>query len=92
MSTTTTTTTTKKQNWNMFATFDTNANTNTTFCPDCGALIELPECNPITCGRCGFSCTYDDLPKTKVVTKSAGSYTFTNPYSAINHLVQSSRV
>ena len=71
MSNTTTTTTTKKQNWNMFATFDTNANTNTTFCPDCCALIELPECNPITCGRCGFSCTYDDLPKTKVVTKSA---------------------
>lgn len=55
----------------LFQTFDKNATASTTFCPDCGNLIELPDCNPISCERCDFTCMYKDLPKTKVITKSA---------------------
>ena len=55
----------------LFSTFDEHATTTTSFCPACGNLIELPETNPITCERCGFTCTYNDLPKTEVITKSA---------------------
>ena len=53
-----------------FLSFNENAPTGATFCPDCGTLLELGATNPIRCGRCKFSCTYADLPKNHVVTKS----------------------
>lgn len=40
------------------------------FCPECGSLLVLPESDPITCDCCGLQCHYSDLPNLEVVTQS----------------------
>ena len=40
------------------------------FCPECGSLLVLPEVNPIVCTTCSLQCNYEDLPNLEVVTQS----------------------
>ena len=39
------------------------------FCPECGSLLVLPELNPIVCTTCSLQCNYEDLPNLEVITK-----------------------
>ena len=43
----------------------------TPFCPHCGALLALPDHNPIKCGVCSFSTTFEEVALPVVVTRSA---------------------
>lgn len=38
------------------------------FCEECGALLNLPDSNPIECERCGFTTSYEGIQKTKITT------------------------
>jgi hypothetical protein len=33
----------------------------TPFCPKCGAILQLPDHDPIQCGICPFATTYDQI-------------------------------
>ena len=33
----------------------------TPFCPKCGSILQLPDYNPIKCGICPFSTTFDEI-------------------------------
>ena len=39
------------------------------FCPECGSLLVLPEINPIVCSVCNLECDYEDLPNLEVITQ-----------------------
>eukprot|EP00946_MAST-07B_sp_MAST-7B-sp1_P004906 g4906.t1 len=50
--------------------FFANLSAGSSFCPECGSLLVLPESDPITCDCCGLQCRYEDLPNLEVVTRS----------------------
>jgi len=51
-------------------TFFSTLSAGSSFCPECGSLLVLPELNPIVCKACDLHCNYEDLPNLEVVTKS----------------------
>jgi DNA-directed RNA polymerase I subunit RPA12 len=52
------------------AVFFANLSAGSSFCPECGSLLVLPESDPITCDCCGLQCRYSDLPSLEVVTRA----------------------
>ena len=53
-----------------FSSFNGNAPTGATFCPNCGTLLQLGAVNPICCERCNFHLYVRRPSKNYVVTKS----------------------
>lgn len=56
------------------------SNSGPSFCPQCGALLQLPETNSIACDACGYRCRYQGPwpplePPTTLLPKHPGMYT-----------------
>ena len=50
-------------------TYSKSSSNSSSFCPDCGSILDLPASSKIECGCCGFTIKYHELKSLKVVTK-----------------------